>query len=192
MSMPIGDYQIVHFGTHAFLNSQPLGSSGMLLSMVDQNGVEQDGVMSLHDIYKLDLNADLTVLSACQTALGKDIRGEGLVGLTHGFISAGSKSVVASLWKVDDRATAYLMAEFYKSMLEQNMTPSAALRTAKLKMMREKQWNAPYFWAGFVLQGEYTNRIVMDRNSHSTLVLLVLVPAISIVLFKAVRNRLKR
>src|SRR4029079_1643095 len=118
-------------------------------------------LMPLHDIYSLDLSAELTVLSACQTALGKDIKGEGLVGLTHAFMSAGSKSVVASLWKVDDRATAVLMADFYEAMLQQGMTPSAALRSAKLKMMRDKQWNEPYYWAGFVLQGEYTNHIAV-------------------------------
>jgi CHAT domain-containing protein len=127
----------------------------------------------LQDIYSLDLSAELTVLSACQTALGKDIKGEGLVGLTHGFMSAGSKTVVASLWKVDDRATAVLMAEFYKSMF-QGMAPAAALRSAKLKMMHDKQWSAPYYWAGFVLQGEYENHIDVDRYSSLRLALMLL------------------
>ena len=119
--------------------------------------------MPLHDIYSLDLSAELTVLSACQTALGKEIKGEGLVGLAHGFMAAGSKSVVASLWKVDDRATAILMADFYQLMLQKGMTPAAALRAAKLKMMRDKQWSAPYYWAGFELQGEYANPIVVNH-----------------------------
>jgi len=130
----------------------------------------------------LDLSAQLTVLSACQTALGKDIKGEGFVGLTQSFMSAGSKSVVASLWEVDDRATAILMADFYKSMLQQGMTPAAALRSTKLKMMQQEQWRAPYFWAGFVLQGEYTNRIAVDRNSWlrpSWLLLLGLILIVS-------------
>ena len=142
--------------------------------MVDRNGEKADGLMLLHDIYSLDLAAELTVLSACQTALGKDTKGEGLVGLTHGFMSAGSKSVVASLWKVDDRATSVLMADFYDSMLRQGMSPAAALRSAKLKMMRDKQWSAPYFWAGFVMQGEYANHITVDRHSSLRFGLILL------------------
>ena len=106
MSSRVGEYQIVHFATHGFFDSEHPELSGILLTNVDQNGVERDGLMALHDIYTLDLSAELTVLSACQTALGKDVKGEGLVGLTHSFMSAGSKSVVASLWKVDDQATA--------------------------------------------------------------------------------------
>jgi CHAT domain-containing protein len=164
MRMPIGDYQIVHFATHAFVDRHNPELSGLVLSLMDENGDDQNGRISLHDVHGLDLNAELTVLSACQTGLGKDIKGEGLVGLTYGFLSAGSNSVVASLWKVDDRATALLMSEFYKLMFEQDMTPSAALRLAKLKLMRNKQWSAPYYWAGFVLQGEYTNRIKVERS----------------------------
>ncbi len=164
MSPNIGQYQIVHFATHGFLDSEYPELSGIVLTMVDPNGVKTNGLMPLNDIYSLDLSAELTVLSACQTALGKDIKGEGLVGLTHAFMSAGSKSVVASLWKVDDRATAVLMAHFYDAMLQQGMSPAAALRSAKLKMMQDEHWNAPYYWAGFVLQGEYTNRISVDHH----------------------------
>jgi hypothetical protein len=97
--------------------------------------------------------------------LGKDIKGEGLVGLTRGFMYAGSRSVVASLWKVDDRATAALMAHFYKAMLQDGMPPAAALRSAKETLRQQKAWSAPYFWAGFVLQGEYKERIVVDSKS---------------------------
>ena len=164
MSPDVGQYQILHFATHGFLNSEHPELSGIVLSSVDHNGNATYELMSLHDIYSLDLSAQLTVLSACQTALGKDIKGEGLIGLTHSFMSAGSNTVVASLWKVDDKATAVLMADFYESMLQKGMTPSAALRAAKLKLMKEKQWSAPYYWAGFVLQGEYTNRIAVARH----------------------------
>jgi tetratricopeptide (TPR) repeat protein len=173
MSSDVGQYQIVHFATHGFFDSEHPEMSGIVLTMVDPNGANTNGVMPLQDIYSLDLSAELTVLSACQTALGKDIKGEGLVGLTHGFMSAGSKTVVASLWKVDDRATAVLMAEFYKSMF-QGMAPAAALRSAKLKMMHDKQWSAPYYWAGFVLQGEYENHIDVDRYSSLRLALMLL------------------
>jgi len=191
MSSQLRQYQIVHFATHGFLDSENPELSSIVLSMVDRNGVTQNGLMPLHDIHSLDLSAQLTVLSACQTALGKDIKGEGFVGLTQSFMSAGSKSVVASLWKVDDRATAILMADFYRSMLQQGMTPAAALRSAKLRMMQDKQWRAPYYWAGFVLQGEYTNRITVDRNSwlRPSLVLLLVLVLVSTGLVLLQRRR---
>jgi CHAT domain-containing protein len=97
----------------------------------------------------------MVVLSACQTAIGKEIRGEGLVGLTRGFMYAGAPRVVASLWKVDDRATAELMKRFYHGMLISRLRPPAALRAAQIELSRQKQWQAPYYWAGFVLQGEW-------------------------------------
>jgi CHAT domain-containing protein len=103
----------------------------------------------------LNLNADVVVLSACQTALGKDIKGEGLVGVTRGFMYAGAPRVVASLWKVDDRATAKLMKRFYTGMLKDGLRPAAALRAAQVSMRQQKQWRSPYSWAGFVLQGEW-------------------------------------
>lgn len=165
MSSDLGQYQIIHFATHGYLDNERPDLSGIVLTMVDRNGEKTDGLMSLYDIYNLNLSAELTVLSACQTALGKDIKGEGYVGLTHSFMSAGSKSVIASLWKVDDRATAFLMADFYESMFQKGMSPAAALRAAKLKMMRNPQWNAPYYWAGFVLQGEYRNHIAVEPYS---------------------------
>ena len=179
MSPRIGEYQIVHFATHGILDSENPELSGILLTRLDQNGVERNGLMALHDIYTLDLSAELTVLSACQTASGKDIKGEGVVGLTHSFMSAGSKSVVASLWKVDDQATAALMSDFYQSMLQQGMSPVAALRAAKLKMMEEKRWQAPYYWAGFVFQGDYDSRITLKSNSYLVLVVALLLIALS-------------
>jgi CHAT domain-containing protein/Tfp pilus assembly protein PilF len=186
LSLPVSQYKILHFATHAFVDNEHPELSGIALAMLDSNGVEKNGLVPLHDIYSLDLSADLTVLSACQTALGKDIKGEGLVGLTHSFMSAGSKSVVASLWKVDDRATSILMRAFYRSMLEEGMTPAAALRSAKLKMMKDARWSAPYYWAGFVLQGEYTNHISIESNSWfgfgvvSSLLLIVILSGVII------------
>ena len=95
------------------------------------------------------------MLSACQTALGKEIKGEGLVGLTRAFMYAGAPRVVASLWQVSDLATAELMKAFYHGMLQQHLPPASALRAAQLHLSRDPRWAAPYFWAGFVLQGEY-------------------------------------
>jgi CHAT domain-containing protein/tetratricopeptide (TPR) repeat protein len=193
LSSEVSQAQILHFATHNFLDSKRAELSGLVLTMRDSNGVNRNGLVPLPDIYSLDLSAELTVLSACQTALGKEIKGEGLVGLTHSFMSAGSKTVVASLWKVDDRATAVLMAEFYDGILQKGMTPSAALRSAKLKMMRDKQWNAPYYWAGFVLQGEYTNHISVSGRAwlRPGLVLLSLLSVITVGLFVFYKRKRK-
>jgi len=163
----IGEYQILHFATHAFVDAEHPELSGIVLSMVDRNGLEKNGLMSLQDIYNLDLSAQLTVLSACQTGLGQDVKGEGLVGLTHSFMSAGSKTVISSLWKVDDLATTTLMTYFYDGLLRQGLPTAAALRSAKLRMMQDKRWSAPYYWAGFTLQGEYLNRVVVEKDSSS-------------------------
>jgi CHAT domain-containing protein/tetratricopeptide (TPR) repeat protein len=175
MSPEVGRYQIVHFATHGVVDTEHPELSGIVLTMFDRNGASTNGLMPLHDIYSLDLSAELTVLSACQTALGKDISGEGFVGISHAFMSAGSKSVLASLWKVDDRATAVLMRKFYESMLQKGMSPAAALRAAQLQMMHEKGSNAPYYWAGFVIQGEYTNRIAINGRSWFRVALVLLV-----------------
>jgi CHAT domain-containing protein len=149
-------HRIVHFATHGVLDSVHPEESGIVLSLVDRNGRAQDGFLRLHDVYNLDLSADLVVLSACQTALGKEIRGEGLVGLTRGFMHAGVPRVVASLWKVDNRATAELMRRFYGHMLGgEQLPPAAALRAAQIEMARSAAWNRPFYWAGFVLQGEW-------------------------------------
>ena len=123
--------------------------------MVDERGRPQDGFLQLSEIYNLNLHAELVVLSACQTGLGKDIKGEGLVGLTRGFMYAGATRVVASLWKVDDAATAQLMSYFYQEMFTNQKKPAAALRAAQLKMAKNRAWKAPYYWAGFIIQGEW-------------------------------------
>ena len=153
-SVELGQYRIVHFATHALLDSEHPELSGIVLSLVDEQGHPQDGFLRLHDLYNLNLSAELVVLSACQTALGKEIKGEGLIGLTRGFMYAGAPRVVASLWKVSDRATAQLMSHFYRGLLK-GMRPAAALRAAQVAMLKDKHWQAPYYWAPFVLQGEW-------------------------------------
>lgn len=154
-SNELSEYRIVHFATHGLLNSERPEWSGLVLSQVDEAGRRQNGFLRLYEIYNLKLPAELVVLSACQTALGKDIRGEGLVGLTRGFMYAGAPRVVASLWQVDDLATAELMGKFYQGMLKDGLRPAAALRAAQLAMFKTKRRQAPYFWAAFVLQGEW-------------------------------------
>jgi CHAT domain-containing protein len=151
----LAQYRMIHFATHGLLNSEHPELSGLVLSLVDHNGQPQNGFLQLQDIYNLNLHADLVVLSACETALGKDISGEGLIGLTRGFMYAGANRVVASLWKVSDVATAQLMAEFYRAMEKDGMTPAAALRAAQIKMWQQKRWHDPYYWAAFQIQGEW-------------------------------------
>jgi CHAT domain-containing protein len=154
LSGRLAGYRLVHFATHGVLDSQRPDQTSLVLSLVDQNGAPLDGHLKLRDIYDLELNADLVVLSACQTALGKEVRGEGLIGLTRGFMHAGATRVVASLWSVEDRATADLMQRFYEGMLARGLTPAEALRDAQLALLRSK-WDKPYYWAAFSLQGEW-------------------------------------
>ncbi|MGF1492572.1 MAG: CHAT domain-containing protein [Microcoleaceae cyanobacterium] len=151
----LSNYQIIHLATHGFANSEDPALSGLVLSLVDSEGNWQNGYLRLNDIFNLNLPAELVVLSACQTALGQNIRGEGLVGLTRGFMYAGSPRVIASLWSVDDVATAELMSRFYKQMLTTDQSPAQALRTAQLEMWQNPQWKAPYYWAAFTLQGDW-------------------------------------
>jgi len=151
----LAHYRIVHFATHGLLNSEHPELSGLVLSLVDEAGKQQDGFLRMHEIYNLQMPADLIVLSACQTALGKEIKGEGLVGLTRGFMYAGAQRVVASLWQVDDLATAELMKRFYRGMLKDGLRPAQALRIAQLELLKQKRWSSPFFWAPFCIQGEW-------------------------------------
>lgn len=151
----LAQYRIVHFATHGLLDSRHPELSGLVLSLVDEYGQPQNGFLELQDIYNLNLAADLVVLSACETALGKEVDGEGLVGLTRGFMYAGASRVMASLWRVDDEATAELMKKFYAGILQEGKTPAEALREAQRWMQRQTKWREPYYWAGFILQGEW-------------------------------------
>lgn len=148
-------YSILHFATHGLINNRHPELSGIVLSLVDEQGRPQDGFLRLYDIYNLKLEADLVVLSACQTALGKEIKGEGLVGLTRGFMYAGAPRVLASIWQIEDRATAEFMRRFYQGMLRDQLRPAAALREAQISMWKDKRWGEPYYWAAFTFQGEW-------------------------------------
>jgi len=155
VSQELAQYRIIHFATHGLLDTSHPELSGLVLSMVNQRGERQNGYLTLEDIYNLKLPAELVVLSACETGLGKEVDGEGLVGLTRGFMYAGASRVVASLWKVDDAASAELMKRFYQGMEEEGLRPAAALRRAQLDMLRQERWHSPYYWAAFQLQGEW-------------------------------------
>jgi CHAT domain-containing protein/tetratricopeptide (TPR) repeat protein len=154
-SAELARYRIVHFATHVVLDTEEPDLSGIVLSRFDARGRPQEGLLSRFDVYALRLPADLVVLSGCRTALGKEVRGEGLVGLTRGFMYAGAPRVVVSLWDVQDRATAELMKRFYASLLRDGRRPAEALRQAQSEMASSAEWSAPYHWAGFVLQGDW-------------------------------------
>ncbi|WP_103124387.1 CHAT domain-containing protein [Nostoc cycadae] len=151
----LSQYRIIHFATHGILNSKHPELSGVVLSLFDPQGMPQNGFLRLRDVFNLNLKAELVVLSACQTGLGEEVKGEGLVGLTRGFMYAGSPRVVVSMWSVDDQATSELMKAFYKNMLKTGLTPAAALRKAQLEIWRTQKYVAPYYWAAFTLQGEW-------------------------------------
>ncbi|HWS99288.1 MAG TPA: CHAT domain-containing protein [Pyrinomonadaceae bacterium] len=156
-------YAILHFATHGLLDPKRPEFSGLVLSTVNPEGRAQDGFVGLRDIYGLRAPVSLVVLSACSTALGKEVRGEGLIGLTRGFMYAGASSVLASLWRVDDEATAELMRRFYGNLLNEGMPPAAALRAAQNSIRQEPNWQSPYYWAGFTLQGDYRQVIKSPR-----------------------------
>jgi CHAT domain-containing protein/tetratricopeptide (TPR) repeat protein len=151
----LAQYRFIHFATHGYLDTERPSLSALLLSQVDEKNRPVDGFLRVNDIYNTRLNADLVVLSACQTGLGKEVRGEGIMGLTRAFMYAGAARVVVSLWNVNDRATAALMGSFYRKMLRQGMRPAAALRQAQLELRQNKPWASPYYWAAFQLQGDW-------------------------------------
>ena len=157
-SPSLKQFSIVHFATHGVVNDKQPELSGIVLSMVNKRGQDQDGYLTLHDIYYLDLPIRLVVVSACRTGIGRQIPGEGLIALTRGFMHAGAQGVIVSLWDVDDEATAEFMTRFYDQMLGKNkLPPAAALRQAKAEMQvhANDRWRAPYYWAGFILQGDW-------------------------------------
>ena len=149
-------HRIVHFATHGILDPSQPELSGLVLSLVDENGHEKDGFLHAHELYNLDLPAELVVLSACQTALGKQIRGEGVAGLARGFMYAGAPRVVVSLWNLRDRSTPQLMRTFYRGLLVEGLPPAKALRQAQIEMWKEGP--SPYRWAAFVLQGDWKSQ----------------------------------
>ena len=151
----LSKYRYVHFATHGYLDTSRAGLSAIVLSLVDEQGKPRDGFLRTHDIYNLKLPAELVVLSACETGLGKDLEGEGIDGLTRAFMYAGARRVVVSLWNVNDKATSVLMQRLYAGMLRSHKSPAAALRAAQIAMLRTRQWKSPYFWAAFVMQGEW-------------------------------------
>jgi tetratricopeptide (TPR) repeat protein len=154
-SSALNQFRILHFATHGFVNDANPELSGIVLSLVDKQGKNIRGYLRLEDLFNLDYPADLIVLSACETGLGKEIQGEGLVGLTRGLMYAGAERLVVSLWQVSDEGTSVFMQEFYKQMLQQGKPANQALRETQLKMWHQEKWRNPNYWAAFTFLGEW-------------------------------------
>jgi CHAT domain-containing protein/tetratricopeptide (TPR) repeat protein len=168
LSPELASYEFVHFATHAVLDETTPGLSSVVLSLVDREGRERDGFLKAEDVSEMHLAAELVTLSGCSTGLGKQVRGEGTLGLVHSFLRGGARRVLLSLWDVDDRATAAFMAQFYGAMLgPRHLSPAAALREAQMTMRASERWSAPHFWAGFVLTGDPSEVSVPSQGRRS-------------------------
>jgi CHAT domain-containing protein len=153
----VGKYRIVHMATHSFINESHPDISGIIFAQplskeYGNTGVSEDGILYAGETYNLDLNADLVVLSSCESGLGKLIRGEGMMALTRGFLYSGANNIIFSLWKIPDKHTSELMVEFYSQMLS-GKNYAESLRKAKLKLMESELTARPRSWAGFIMIG---------------------------------------
>jgi CHAT domain-containing protein/uncharacterized protein HemY len=176
LNLKTADYKIIHFATHGLTDEKRPELSGIVLSRFDEKGQKLDEFFRIQDIYGLDLNADLVVLSACETGIGKEVKGEGLMSLNNAFLQTGAKSVMASLWKVEDGATLELMKNFYGAMKDKNLTPSEALRQAQIKLRENPQYRSPFYWAAFTMQGDFRNVPKISNGFGSWFYLLPIIP----------------
>ena len=151
LSQEMDQYRIWHFATHGLLDSKSPDLSGIVFSLVDQQGHPTPGYLKIQDIYGMSIRTDLIVLSACNSGLGEEVDGEGTVGLSYAFLHAGAKQVISTLWNIDDRASSELMAQFYRALLTDHLTPSAALRRAQMAMLKTKSNANAFYWAGYVI-----------------------------------------
>jgi CHAT domain-containing protein/Flp pilus assembly protein TadD len=148
-------FTTVHFAAHAVVDRNRPELSGIVLSPPPTGGAAQDGILRVNDIYGLDMPAKLVVLSGCETAAGRGLDSEGVFSLAGAFFYAGATRVLASLWPVEDRATAEFMRAFYQALLVEHSTAATALRVAQRRLSADARWASPYYWAGFVLQGDW-------------------------------------
>ena len=148
---------VLHLSLHGELDTERPEFSHLVFSLWDDDGRPTDGRLYVHELDGLDLSCDLLVLSACNSARGKVFRGEGLVGMPFAALGAGAQRALVSLWSVDDAATAALMEAFYSALFEQRLPPAAALRQAQRQLFEPQDgpWRSPYYWAGFVLYGDW-------------------------------------
>jgi CHAT domain-containing protein len=148
-------YSIVHFATHSLINARNPELSGIVLSLYDAHGNAEDGFLRMSDIYNMHVPADLVVLSVCDSAVGKDVGSEGPANLARAFFYAGARRVIATLWPVDDRASVAFMRELYSGILGHGLAPQDALTRAQRELQQNPRWGAPYYWAPFVLEGDW-------------------------------------
>jgi CHAT domain-containing protein len=156
-SAPLARYGLLHFATHAVTSSEFPELTGLVLSTVDEHGKDIDGLLHLQEIYSLRLDAQLVVLSACSTALGRSVRGEGPLSLGRAFLFAGARRVVTTQWRVADDVAPELMKRFYSALLKDGVAPAEALREAQLEIAAQAQWRHPFFWAGWALTSSGVN-----------------------------------
>ncbi len=146
------DYSILHFATHAFVDTILVPFSGVVLALGDDS--TQDGLLVGYEFAELDLNSDLVTLGACETGRGRTVEGEGVLGLPRIILAAGARSVMQTLWKIDDNFAGLMMPEFYNNYLSKNMDKAQALSVAKRQLIQKnKEYAHPFFWAGFTLYG---------------------------------------
>lgn len=151
-------YAVAHFAAHAIVDTEHPEFSGIVLSMFHRDGTPANGVLWLHDVYRLEMPVSLVALSGCETADGKSIPGEGINGLTRAFLYAGARSVVGTLWDAEDNSSEILMREFYEAYIHSHVSAASALRQAQLKVLSDGSHKAPYYWAAFVLEGDWHAR----------------------------------
>jgi CHAT domain-containing protein/tetratricopeptide (TPR) repeat protein len=185
----LSDYRVVHLATHGFLDPERPELSSLVFSRYDQTGKQIDESIRMHDIYSMKLNADLVVLSACQTGTGKEIKGEGVMGLNTAFLQAGARSVVSTLWQVEDNAANQLMKEFYGRMVSDGMSPSAALRAAQIKLYQDPQFRSPFFWAAFTVHGDAATATPFKRDHTKLVISISAAVALGLVGFILLRRR---
>lgn len=147
-------YKIFHFITHAISNKTDASLSSIILSGYDNKGYSTVGYLTLPDIVNLQISADLVILSACQTGIGKEVIGEGMLGFTYAFMSIGATKLITTLWDIDDESTSALMTIFYQK-LATGKKPAEALREAQIEIMQQEKWANPFYWAGFTFTGDW-------------------------------------
>ncbi len=176
----VSDYKILHFATHGLIDETRPELSGIIFSRFSEKRENLDEFVRLQDIYGLNLNADLVVLSACETGVGKEVKGEGLLSLNNAFLQVGAKTVLSSLWKVEDAATVELMKNFYQIIAEEKTTSSKALQKAQKKLWESGRYKSPFYWAAFTMQGDFRRvpEISSSRGWSYTPLFLILIPVI--------------
>ena len=166
LSEDLKQFRILHFATHGFINDSHPELSGLILSLYDSNGTAIDGLLRSIDLYDLKIESDLVILSGCQTIGDDDKLGKGTIGITRGFMNSGAKSVLSTLWKVDDAATAYFMEHFYVGLFEIGLDPPAALRYAQNQFLKSERWRSPRYWASFVIQGAWNSKFQKGNTEN--------------------------